>query len=97
MWEEAARDRLACLSTDLTITHTNLVVKYLTKCFLWTIIYFDELSRSQATNRGGSHAAEIAGMEPNGANFSRPRGMNPRAERIKPLRGWFLARRTLFF
>jgi hypothetical protein len=28
----------------------------LTKCFLWIIIYFDKLSRSQATSRGGSHA-----------------------------------------
>ena len=27
LWEEAARDHLACLSTDLTIAHTRLIVK----------------------------------------------------------------------
>jgi len=27
LWEEAARDRLACLSTDLSIAHTPLAVK----------------------------------------------------------------------
>ena len=38
LWENAARDRLACFNTDLTITHTTLIVKYLTKCLVWIII-----------------------------------------------------------
>ena len=27
LWEKAARDRLACLGTNLTIAHTGLIVK----------------------------------------------------------------------